>query len=774
MYIHLRYVMNVDEDVGIDIGTDTIKDRAEVVAILPAEGLTNKKAYDLMIEGVRDRFVRKVHKVDLILPESIRLQEDTDSFTHLLKVYDNVGYGKHKSLDQNIELMAESDSLFDQAMYRNMLEDIMGPVRLKSFFFTENNILRQIDMMEYKKKDMRKMSLLSKELDKDRSSRSDQSSKADKTRIIHNLQSRMKSKIVKYTKVEQNPIADVVSKFYNINKADLIADQIKYYFIRQGFQYAPFYALYQSPNIVESDKTSHKMINELEPFDYIGALRDIAAYNSPDAYYTELLNRISVSDSVKSNKQKRIDELGLSVEDADFLCLNYVKYRPQVFILTVWQYGTKHIDKLIKKLEADGKVYYVRKYNLPYNTIEGVMFWLYDEFSFEKRTDFIRKKMEYAGYEKNKNGELTVIVFDNISNLPIAGQAAKYKIDLRDTMVEAVLSESSTKTKQTDSIRGNDIIHINDYHYQSVEYSKLYFNANTIKMLGVQDRSLYLHSSNFTSNLMMQTIRSYLYHNANHNEMDRFIMFGSMAMYALGIRRNTDIDAAFIDIRQPHITADKNDHHAGHDQHEKSNKSNKEELFVRKIEYGFMSKSKFVFVDAGIPSSKLWKESWSLANVDWFDMTSKMGGPKSLTDMVTNPAHHFYFQGFKVCLIEYEITKKILRSKAYDTMDLIYLYEFAKNTILETTIQKLYSIRSDAEIEQMNKAGVLGDPLKYTDIIAKSAGIHGKAGLTLGKIDKAGYNRIREFVRKVLHRRYDEHQIQKIEPLKAYKHILPD
>ena len=397
MYIHLRYVMNVDEDVGIDIGTDTIKDRAEVVAILPAEGLTNKKAYDLMIEGVRDRFVRKVHKVDLILPESIRLQEDTDSFTHLLKVYDNVGYGKHKSLDQNIELMAESDSLFDQAMYRNMLDDIMGPVRLKSFFFTENNILQQIDMMEYKKKEMRKMSKTRTESDK-----ADRSSGSDKTRIIYNLQSRMKSKIVKYSKVEQNPMADIVSKFYNINKADLIADQIKYYFTRQGFQYAPFYALYQSPNIVENDKTSHKMSNEIEPFDYVGALRDIAAYNSPDAYYTELLNKISVSDSVKTNSTKRIDELNLSVEDADFLCLNYVKYRPQVFILTVWQFGTKHVDKLIKKLEADGKVYYVRKYNLPYNTIEGVMFWLYDEFSFEKRTDFIRKKMGYAGYEENK------------------------------------------------------------------------------------------------------------------------------------------------------------------------------------------------------------------------------------------------------------------------------------------------------------------------------------------------------------------------------------
>lgn len=750
------------------------------------EDITNKKLYDIMVEGVRESIVNrsKFSKIILKLPSSMKSLENEEYFPFFYKVFDNIEYydsdtdrsKMSRSTTDIISYAFEKDTLVEQAIYQNTLEEIIGPIHRKNFFFTETEILMRINAMHHRSAKNRKMRIAS--------------DNSDKTEAIMNLRREMRNKNnknkkykdYKFQNTDKNILRNIL-ELYHIKKQDLHSDQIRYYFTRKGFQYTPFNMKHQIPK--------NKNKSDIAEYDYIGALEDIAEYNSPEAYYTKLLNKISKKYKVEQQPiRKRIDEIFLKEDHdidtdfgdyenyTDFLCLNYVKYRPEVRIITIWGIGTQYSDVVIKKLEQDGNVYYVKQLELDYDTIEGIMFWLYDEFSFEKRQEFITKKMQYIGYERNKKNKLIVIVFDNINRYPISGQSAKYKTELRNLILEKINQNQNNKEH---GIRGNDVIHVNDYHYQTVEYSKLFFNKNTLNMLKSQDRSLYLNESNYKSNLVMQTLRSYLYQNMDYLDIDRLIIFGGVCLYAFGIRRNTDIDSLFITIRDKHISdSDReldSDREIDYDKKEdnRSDILNNESKLVRKIEYNFMDpKTQFPFADTGIDSSKLWRESWTEKNKDIFDLTSRINGPTSSIDFATDPKNYFYFQGLKVTIIEYEIIKKILIG-SHDTIDLIMIREFFKTDQEQIkSIERLYSYKTDDEIKKNEKEGIIDNPISYTKLVLDKAGKHGKDSLSINRINIKDYSQKIGYLEKILFKKYDKNQISQISHLAVFKHIFPN
>ena len=727
------------------------------IVVTHLDDLSNANMYDLMIQGVRDQFLNPTARIVLRLSDTIDPDNNIDRLYLLQRIYHNIiledlkrlrlrretpdilksDYQNHItdrgiSRDSGNFLDYKLDNPFDQAMYQNMLDEIIDPATRKNLLvFVEQDIMNQMALIptETNKR--------SDNLDGVRHIRRHRSLKRNQN-LLKNPEikfrkeiERYKQKTIKYSDIHQNPKAKIVSKLYNIPIERLRFNQLKYYYTRTEFQYNPF------------DRV-REISTKIDQFDYIEAIRNLSNYMGTESYYSKLLQNPSFMSAFKTGEKIRIDQLNLDQSLQDFVALSYVKYMPKSFIITVWGPGFPHMSELVKKLEMDGIVYYVREYDLNSKTLEGLMFWLYNDFSMEKRREFITKKLEYVKVsESNKVG---VIVFDNQSHQPISGQGARYKTEIRNLLLERIKSDSKYMGEE---YRGNDLVHINDFHYQTVEYAQIYFNQNTLKYLEVQDRSLYLLESNERSNLILQTLRSFMYQNLDYREMDRLITFGSMVLYALGIRRNTDIDAAIIPIKNEDSDSD----------------------FVKMIDTLFSDpKTKFPFADIGIPSSTLWKNRWTERNVEWFN--AMINGPKSLTEFATDPAYHFYFQGIKVCLIEHDIVKKIMRGEAHDMLDLIVIQNFLKTANskdFEFNIDDYYSIKSDSEISKLKP---LDNPIEFSSKMKHAFNIHGKTWATLGKTDDL--QKLSELLNSILIKRYDSEQIKRIKDLAAFKHLYPN
>jgi hypothetical protein len=730
----------------VTYGRDTVKDsKGGRYSVSNSDILTNSDTYDLLIQGIRDRFLNPTSNIILNIVDRKVIPYHDRLFSI---VYDNVEYGNSKVLKRAEETTKSSisyynDDPFDQAMYQNMLETDLGSMHMKEFLFVEQNVVAQL-AVHRSTCSKNKMGLCNigkikrNEKDKDK-----------KNESIVSLNDRIQRKVreyrnkkVKYVKISEHPKAEIVSQLYGINIELLQFDKIKYYFTRPFHQYQPItdndYRLKQT-NANKTEKI------EIESYDYLASLEDLSAYHKDGSYYAELLKDLDLqSELSKAHKDKgRIDSIESSDEIKDFIALTYVKYMPNTFVLTVWEPAIPHINTLIDKLETDGLIYYRKEIEVDYTTIEGIMFWLYDEFGYEKRREFITKKMSYIGIKKNSKTKhkIGIIVFDNVLNLPIAGQAAKYKNALRKLLIDAVKSDSQI------DYRGNDLLHINDHHYQTVEYCQNFFNSNTLKMIGDQDRSLYVRGSSGRSNLIFQTFRSVIYQTMSHREIDRVITIGSMSLYAHGIRKNNDIDSIVIDGA------------------ESVENSKMEKRFEDTIEYNFMKRdTKFKFADIGVMNSKNWRDSWTTKNDEWFNEIDS--GPRSIYDMVTDPKHHFYFQGMKIANLDYEIVRKILRFEGHDVLDLIMMVELTNLT------SKYYEMIDNVDSLIENNSSQIPNPLKIKIIHPDKVGSHGKERYVPGKSkDKRA---LIEYITKSLEKRYDVDQIDKISTNPSFKALLPD
>jgi hypothetical protein len=388
------------------------------------------------------------------------------------------------------------------------------------------------------------------------------------------------------------------------------------------------------------------------------------------------LNR-NVKEIKKSIKNKvRFDLVdNISKNDKDNIILQYVKCRKDCFIISLWKPAVIALDEIIKLLEQYGNIYYVKKINLTKKALKNLLFWYYDDFTQESALNFINKKLDYID-TTDENNEMCYIMFDNIKNKQIAGQGAEFKQYLRRKILE--FAELDKK-----KYRGNDIIHINDHFYQTVEYSQIILNQNTLDMLNYQDCENFLNEKFISSNLKIQTLRKLLYNKISLLELDRYIIMGGAVFYTYGIRTMNDIDSIMIGI-----------------------KDNQSDIMIDFIEKHFVDKqTKFTFIDAGIETSTKWNPKWTEKNKKILDLI-KINDQKEL---VLDPQNFFFFQGIKIIKLSYELMRKLIRNKIKDQVDFLVLKEIYPHLINNLTIP-------DNITNDNNKNNLLNDMYLLEDI----------------------------------------------------------
>lgn len=420
------------------------------------------------------------------------------------------------------------------------------------------------------------------------------------------------------------PTRKLIADMYGIPDYTIHDNQITYYHVNKS-------GVYRHINM-------EPMWDDIPEYDYVEPIKRLSKYfEKTTNYYSKILKL-----DVDMNMKQRLDMHDkVNPSDRDLIMTEYVKCRPNTYIVTIWPIVTKYIDiaDIFSLLNSHGNVYYAKTLSLSKKGLFNLMFAMYDEFTFSARNEFLKKKMDYM--ETSELNNVTVFVFDNVKNMNISGQGAQGKTVLRNAVLDMM-----KKVKKFDNIRGNDVMHINDHFYQTIEYAQMMFNENTIDFLETQNIDNYISPFLSLSHLNLQTYKKWIFSNMSLLEMTRLIAMGGIILYLYGIRLANDIDGFYVSTGV---------------QSDDLNKL---------METNFVNETtKFPFADIGIEGSNSWRDIWTKKNDEvWaqFDI-------ESTVDLATNPQNYFYYQGVKFYLLKHEIVRKLLRNRKQDHRDFFML-----------------------------------------------------------------------------------------------------
>ena len=529
--------------------------------------MTYDNIIDLMIKGQKLRF--QYPKNDLCCriescalvdkPEITRILANI--FDHVIithmgdkNVIDQIKKTKHYNIVKNIDAsyVGLDDSIFDTNYEYYQLKTIIGPTICKHFMFKERDI-----------------------------------------EIYQRGGVNFNEKKIRYQKKHSDPKLDIICDLYKTKHRFIKHDHLKYYHTNTNTQYRPF-------NV-------NPMFDRIKKYDYITPLQNLCEYHSAGSYYSQLYERtkdVLLNTIDTKTRLNLIDKI--STSDRDSIIFEYLKCRPKTVVITLWKPAIIALDKFVELLEKNGEVYYIKPVTLSKQGLYNLLFWYYDDFTYTERLNFIDKKMKYMDVTE-ENNPICYILFDNINNTHLSGNNSQFKNELRNEIIKCSgLSE--------DKCCDNDLFNINDYFYQTIEYSQLLLNKNSINVLNNQNCRVYATNKFAMANLKMQTLRNIVYSNMSLLETNRMMIIGDSVLYSHGMIAFNDIDVILIDI----------------------NPCSSIEM-INTIKKLFSNKnSKIFFLDAKIQGGTKWNKLWT-------------------KDLVLDPEYYFYHQGLKMMINDYEI-----------------------------------------------------------------------------------------------------------------------
>lgn len=415
---------------------------------------------------------------------------------------------------------------------------------------------------------------------------------------------------------------EIIAYKYDVKKIN--NNTTKYYYGERDTTYFPKYI--------------GEMFSDIDAYDFSKPIENLAEYYNGKSYYSQILKKYDIPTS----KSPLSDFDTISAVDRDLIMLEYVKCRKSMFILTLWPIAYDALDKFTTYLASEGNIYYIKTATLNKNGVRNLMFWMYNEFNFKSRLEFIDKKLNYSNV-KDTDNNITFIFFDNVKKLQLSGQGSKQKKIFRNKILDIIKLDSQ-------DIRGNDVLHINDFFSQTIEYSQMILNNNSLKLLESQNIDNYISSYFSPSQMAIQTYRKCIYNELSLLEMDRLINMGGLILYAHGIRKSNDIDGVFVSIGNNGIESEK---------------------MIENVLYTFFhnKKTKFEFADVGKEGSKYWRDSWTEKNKYLLNMFHL----DTMVEVATDPEYHMYHNGLKLLTIDFEIMRKLIRCEVNDIGDFLMM-----------------------------------------------------------------------------------------------------
>jgi len=403
------------------------------------------------------------------------------------------------------------------------------------------------------------------------------------------------------------------------------------------------------------------MFDDIKPYEFVKPIQKLKDYyeSSKSTYYKELYDNIS-------EYEKHTDVIVKNNKYIDQMIIEYCKCRKNISIITLWpkaKMTKKYKDKLLKLLNDNGNVYYIKEITLSYRGAQSLLYQLYSDSKRMKNMSSINYKIERVGWENNKNSKFTVIVYEHMGKNNIRGSSVSFKEQIRNIWLKD--EKINNSMNENSKPRQYDYAHINDYYYQTVEYAQIYFNENSLKFLDSQllDRYLNLQNRFKSSYIQLNTYKNILLMNFDPIDQIRSLIYSSAVLYTYGLRLFDDIDGMFLYL-------DKSD----------------TENFDKKIDLFFKNDNTMIpFTDIAMEGTEGWEKYWE----EYLVKLSKLCKIQNFNEIILNPDYHYYYNGIKFITLRLDIIKRLIRLRPNAYVDIIainnllgckiYLPEILKN-----------------------------------------------------------------------------------------------
>ena len=354
---------------------------------------------------------------------------------------------------------------------------------------------------------------------------------------------------------------------------------------------------------------------DIDDYDYMEPIIRLADYYGEKSYYNKLVDLYGN----EFHKKKRLDEQmlinSIDVADRDLIMTEYVKCRKNMKLLFLLSPIVQRIemDDIMELVDKHCVVYYIKTIELNKNGMTNLIFWMNNDMTFSGRHDYINHKFKNHIFDQNNT---TIIFFE---------PADKYNDNI-------LINE----IKKMSKIDDDTLIYITKNFFQTIQLSQMILNDNTLKMLEYQEIDNIISPYTENTNLKIQTIKKFCYDNLSLLEFGRILLHGDIVLYSYGYKNFENINITFESVGNDESQSEK-------------------ELNLLMKSYFNHDKTKFKF--ANIKKNQNWEIMIENSDTD------------GTLEIISDPSCYYYYQGFKILLMKYEIMRKIYNDKINDHAD---------------------------------------------------------------------------------------------------------
>lgn len=323
----------------------------------------------------------------------------------------------------------------------------------------------------------------------------------------------------------------------------------------------------------------------------------------------------------------------------DYVIQYYIKSTTDISIIVVYPTALRHqklVDKFIKKLEEKGDIHYTKDIDMDYFMAYNMSYQLYSTEERMKNNSSIQYKIERLGFVNNGSLNKIKIIVYTLTNKekPINGKSAEFKMELRDIFVQEDIKTTIYSPDQDEYPRGYDYLHVSDDNNQAYEYAGMFFHENSIKFLKKQKtwRLIDMYKTQKLLNLTKDFFYDY-----SLNEFEKLMIFSSGVLFSYGIREANDIDCILIE-----------------------NSVIKPSDIETKLDKD---------IDITYKGTKEYNQQWENELND----RAKLFGAKNYKELITNPKYYYYFMGFKIIRLKFDLILRFKRNRPAQFTDLLVI-----------------------------------------------------------------------------------------------------
>ena len=340
-------------------------------------------------------------------------------------------------------------------------------------------------------------------------------------------------------------------------------------------------------------------------------------------------------------------------DDIDFILLEYIKYTKNIIPILLWPtiasktfFQDRRSKSFMNYLHKNGKILIIKMIKLTKKQAESFLFQIYSSNAYFKIYENLLNSIKIKQFEKDTENPLIVIFWiPKLSN----------KIYFNDNSLEKNKLRELLKTYK---VNKQDTIHITSCELETIELAQLIFNNNSLEMMKYQRMDILIgkYRKFSKSIIILNLYKKILYLNFQLIDINRFLAFSSIVLFALGLRDINDIDAFFYH-KPGFISSETDKLKYLIDEFISENLGGKERQVIEFTMKGYG--------DWDFKSYKEYPHKW------FEEKLPKLYGANTYENVIFNPKFHFYFLGIKCVSYQGDFARRASRNRPASIADLI-------------------------------------------------------------------------------------------------------